>query len=537
MRAMSFLSSWIARVTASLEEYRVARWARGANRAVQIVLSLALVTGLNVLAARHFERWDLTVGHRYSLSAETRAYLTNGYLDKNAHVSQLEPIELILTLPSGLQDEKRAEQIAPVLADMRELLREYQNAAQGAPGGPVPLTTKEVDTFKQSRDTEALMHEGLEADTVLLVRQGPRSRSLKLPDLYETKNENGNEAVPVAFLGESAVTAAILDVIQAKPQKIYFTLGHGEMRLDDANPDAGLTEMRQALQERNFAVSELDLTAGGGVPEDAAMVVIASPKIPFEAQEVEKLRAYLNQPHGPDQVNGRVMVLLNPGEHAGLEDLFFQWGILSDDALVIDPNATDEALQGDMILGGYAPDHPITRFLLQNQIRVQFGLTRPVREDLAAPLDDRRKVTQLLGTTKDAWGERSYRTGDLKYNKGVDLPGPVRVAALSEQQLLAQGQNPQGVDLPPTGGRLMVFGNADFIGNQRFNMLGNHYLFLNTVNYLLDRQNVLNIPPKPPFEFDLILSQENLAGLAWRFMLPSLLLALLGFGVYLARRR
>jgi ABC-type uncharacterized transport system involved in gliding motility auxiliary subunit len=230
------------------------------------------------------------------------------------------------------------------------------------------------------------------------------------------------------------------------------------------------------------------------------------------------------------------MALVNPGEHAGLEDLFYRWGILSDDALVIDPDATDEALQGDMILGAYA-DHPITHFLLQNQLRVRFGPTRPVREDLAAPSDDRRRVTPLLGTTKDSWATRDYRTGDLKYHKGVDLPGPVSVAALSEQQLMGAGQSSQGVDLPLTGGRLLVFGNADFIGNQRFNMLGNSYLFLNTVNYLLDRQNVLNIPPKPPFEFDLNLSRENLSGLAWRFMLPPLFLGLLGFGVYLARRR
>jgi len=526
---MSFFSSWISTARTSLEEYRVARWAKGANRVVQIVLSLALVAGLNVLAARHFERWDLTEGHRFSLSAETRAYLTSAYLEKNAHVSPQEPIELILTLPSSQPDQKSAEQIAPMLADMRQLLREYQNTAQQA---QVPLTTEEVDTYKDSRRTEELTHEGLDAETVLLVRQGPRSHSLKLTDLYEIKNQGE----PVAFLGENAVTAAILDVIQAKPQKIYFTLGHGEMRLYDTNPDSGMTELRQALQQRNFAVSELNLTAGEGVPDDAAMVVVASPKIPFEPQEVEKLRSYLSQPHGPDQVNGRVMALLNPGENSGLEDLFYQWGILSDDALVIDPSATDEAMQGDMILAEYA-DHPITQFLLQNQLRVRFGPARPVREDLASPPDDRRRVTPLLATTKDAWATRDYRTGDLQYHKGMDLPGPVSVAALSEKQLLGAGQSSQGVDLPLTGGRLMVFGNADFIGNQRFNMLGNNYLFLNTMNYLLDRQNVLNIPPKPPFEFNLNLSRENLSGLAWRLLLPPFFLALLGFGVYLARRR
>lgn len=516
----------------SLEEFRIARWAKGLNRTVQIGLSLTLVAGLNFLAARHFERWDLTAGHRHSLSAETRAYLTRAYLDKIPGGNRTAPVELTLTLPTSQPNKDEAAQIDAMLAEMRGLLAEYAYAAESAPGGPFPLKTDEVDTYKQSVKTEELMRHGLATDTVLLVRHGDQFRSLTVADLYETKN-----GVPTGFLGESAVTAAILDVIQAKPQKIYLTLGHGEMRLDDVSPQEGLTELKQALRERNFDPEELNLTVGGSVPDDAALVVVAGPQLPFQPYEVDKLRTYLNQPHGPDQINGRVIALLEPGESYGLDNLFYQWGIRSDDALVVDPSATVESPQGDIVIANYL-DHKITRYLALNQLPVEFGPTRPVREDLTAPLDDRRQVSgDLLRTTKDSWAERGYQQGDMKYTKGVDLPGPVSVAALSEEQLLA-GQPSQGaLNLPVTGGRLVVFGNADFIANERFHIAGNSYLFLNTVNYLLDRQNVLNIPPKPPFQFSLDLSRDDLVGLAWRLALPPVILALLGFMAHLARRR
>lgn len=510
----------------SLEEFSVARWAKGLNRAVQVVLSLTLVAGLNYLAAQHFERWDLTANHRYSLSAETLAYLTNSYLKEVSQVTPDEPIELILTLPSSQPDSDKAQQIGAIFGEMRGLLHEYEFAAQGAPGGPVPLKTEEVDTFKQTVETARLVDEGLQPDTVLLVRQGVRSRSLKLDDLYELKNGE-----PMAFLGESAITAAILDVIQSQPKKIYFTRGHGEMEINDADPQEGLSELKEALRVRNFTLSELDLTTGQAVPDDAALVVIAAPKFPFQPHEVGKLRTYLNQPHGRDQTGGRVIALLEPERPHGLDDLLYQWGILSDDAVVMDPGATTEDLQGDIIIGSYR-EHPITQFLGLNQLGVRFGPTRPVRADLGAPIDDNRQVTdQLLLATNSSWGERGYRQGNVEYTKGVDLPGPVSVAALAEER-------PPGVlGLAGTGGRLMVFGNADFIANSHYNLLGNSYLFLNTVNYLLDRKNVLNIPPKPPFQFELNLSQENLGGLAWRMSLPPVLLALLGLMVYVARRR
>lgn len=510
-------------MSSPLEEFKFARWANCLNRAVQIVLSLSLVAGLNYLAARHFARFDLTANRRYTLSAETRSYL--GEIPRGPDQP---PVEIILTMPAVQPDDEKTQQVKAILEEMRALMREYDYAGRDAPGGAVPLKTEEVDIFRDSVRTEELKEKfGLNTDSVLVVARGDRGRVLTVPDLYQLKN--GEIA---GFIGERAITGAILDVIQAAPPKIYFTRGHGEMQLDDTGAEDGLSSLKQLLRERNFDVENLDLAGGADVPDDAALVVIASPKAAFQPHEVEKLRRYLDQPHGhgTDQHNGRLLVLLEPGEQHGLDDLFYDWGVRADDMLVIEQNPNAQAPDGDMIIGSLA-EHPITLFLGQNQIPVRFGLTRPVREDLSSPLDDRREVSELLRTTKDAFAERDYREQHLSYDPATDLPGPVSVAVVSERKL------PGALGLPLKGGCLVVFGDADFAGNERLGYVGNSYLLLNTVNYLLDRQKQLNIPARPPFQFQVGLSRENLVGLGWRLALLPITLGALGGLVFLWRRR
>ena len=119
------------------------RWANLANRLVQVGLSLSLAVGLNYLAARHFARWDLTDSHRFSLGAETRAYLAQ--IPRNNP-----PVKLILTYQPQPGTEEQTEAI---MKQLRALLREYKYAADGL---KVPLETEEVDIYKQGRRTDEL---------------------------------------------------------------------------------------------------------------------------------------------------------------------------------------------------------------------------------------------------------------------------------------------------------------------------------------------------------------------------------------------
>jgi ABC-type uncharacterized transport system involved in gliding motility auxiliary subunit len=103
--------------------------------------------------------------------------------------------------------------------------------------------------------------------------------------------------------------------------------------------------------------------------------------------------------------------------------------------------------------------------------------------------------------------------------------------------VVSERLKPAALPLSVRGGRLAVFGTADLVTNNRIINLGNLSLFLNTVNWTVDRDTQLNIPARPIERFQLSLSQEEIGHLRLGlFLVVPLLVALLGFIVYLTRR-
>ena len=215
-----------------------------------------------------------------------------------------------------------------------------------------------------------------------------------------------------------------------------------------------------------------------------------------------------------------------------LDDLFYQWGVLAEDMLVLDRGPDYNMNGGDLLLRRFDPDHPITKSFAANSLSVLVGLSRPVRTDIGAPADDRLSVNPIVGGSESSWGERFYRDeNQIGYQENVDLPGPISVVVVSERSISAD----LGIDIP--GGRLVVFGAADLITNNRLTVLGNFTLFLNTLNWALDRNNRLTISPKPVEKLHITLSQEemNKLQLAILLIMPGCSI-LFGTFVYWLRR-
>lgn len=492
------------------DDFYYARWFRRINRLTQILLAVALITGLNFLASRHFTRWDLTQQNRYSLAPETLAYL--GLIPAD------QKIKIIVTLPTNAKPGPKRM----AYEDVSRLLREYDYASRR--GGERRIEIEYVDVLQQlTRSLELEKKYGPLEENSIMIAMADRYRIVPATDLYVAR---GGQAK--AFRGEEAITSAMLDVIRAKPEVIYFISGHGQMRLDDVDPARGLSQLAGFLRQRNIMLQSLNLAAAPEVPEDASMIVIAAPQVPMLPQEVEKVRRYL------DQRSGRLMVLLNPGQTHGLEDLFWDWGILTDDKLVLDVGEGAMTASGDVIVRRFSdPPHPTTELLINYQLPLLMGPMRPARPDPGRALDERLQVEGLLFTSDLSWGERDYaRGGEMRFDPEVDLAGPLSVAVVAER---GSELATIGINLP--GGRVVVFGDADFIANNRFNIYGNKILMMNTINWMVDRMNLLNIPPRPIEDFHLILSRQDMITMAWRiFALPGLVL-LAGFGVYIIRRR
>lgn len=486
-------------------EFRITRRFRLLNRTLQIVLGLCLIASLNYLAAKYFDRIDLTHSGTYTLAPESKAYIRE--LE--------EPVDVIITIPN---DPEQPESVQ-IHEHLNKLLREYE--AEGVIDGNAFVRIEFVDIYRQRKRAQELANQyNLTEENIILVAQGDRKREIRQGDLYEVAN---NEIR--GFRGEKAITSAIVEVSSKEEDKIYFLVGHGEMRLDDVDPLRGLSQLEAFLRERNYTLATLDLVIDPDVPEDADLIIVPSPQASLLPEEVEKLRRYMSER------NGRIIVLIDPGRRHGMGDLFYDWGILADDMAVEDTGPDFRAQGGDFIIRRFA-DHPITELLIDYQITALFGQPRPVRTDPGSLKDPRLKVSQIIGTSDQSWGERDYRTQDtIAYDEGRDLEGPVSIASVSTRS----ADTELGIRIP--GGRFIVFGNSDFITNNRLRAFGNRSLFFNSINWALTKNSLLNIPTRPLESYQVVMSEQDLRQLLLYYGAIPGVTAVLGIFIYLIRRR
>jgi hypothetical protein len=482
------------------DSFRTARIVRLVNLFLQAVLFVTLFAGLNYVALNHGWRFDLSQQRRFALSAETRAYLA----------SLAEPIRIVVTIV----DDGTNPELAQAQRDIAALLREYVYEASRNPRAPI--TVEHVDIYQQRQRAEAL---GLEQVNTVVLLCGPRRHALTLSEFYRVRRGQRDE-----FLGEAALTAGLLTVSKPNKEKIYFLTGHSEMLADDTSPTRGLSQFRDELRLRNFDLGRLDLSIDPKIPDDASLLIIPAPQGRFSRYEEDLLRTYMQTRAG------RVIILLEPGRPHGLENLFFDWGIMVYDNLVFDlENLT---ATGDLVLRHYAPD-PLTLTLRQADDKPIVGACRVINEEPGRALDDGLRVKTLLATGKNAWGETNYRAAGVTpaYNPGQDLRGHLGIVTISERL------KPANLPLSVRGGRLAVIGTGDLVSNIRINTTANLRLMLNLVNWAVDRDTEVNIPSRPIPRFQLSLTQEEISRLRLGlFLIVPGLTAVLGLFVYWTRR-
>lgn len=501
-----------------IKSFQAARWIRTANLVLQALLFLTLVLGLNYLAVYKSWRVDLTHLRTHSLSPETLSYL-----------KQLkQPVKITVTLPKPKDSDDSA--IAQAYRDLTELLREYVFASES--NSEAPITFEHIDVYQRGREAKELE---LAEPGPTLVRCGDKRHLISAAELYHI--EKGEKKT---FLGEQALTAAILDVSSPDKKKIYFLTGHGEMDLGNSTEELGLSTLATELRMRNFELDRLDLTVRGRIPADAALIVSAGQKNRYSAAEEELLRQYLAT--STSDRPGRLLLFIPPGlpensqrETTGLENLLYDWGILADDVVVKDINPASINDTEDLILNGFSDKHEISKPFLDNQTKVRFGAARSVRVNPSRAADESLTVTRLIGTDSiTAWGERSYKIRFV-YNSGIDMPYTLLGFGVASERVSAKDKNlPYSVQ----AGRVVAFGSADFISNNRLSNDGNFALVLSSINWLVGRGGQLNILPRPIEKFQLNLNQQELLRLRYSLLLvlPAAA-ALLGLIVYWTRRR
>jgi ABC-type uncharacterized transport system len=432
----------------------------GVSASVRVVLFVGIIVLANAISAGAYHRFDLTRLAQFTLTSQTREVLRD--LDR--------PVEVVAFFADG--------SATPLRAFTQNLLAEYRIHSD-------QLTVRSVDP-DVSPD---------------LARQYDVDRPGALLGAVVFSGEAGRRLIygpQILAAAEHAFTGALLEVTGDKQKAVYFVTGHGEGGIQ-----TDYARARDGLRDNLFRVAELDLLRSGGIPEDAAVLVLAGPRQALAEQEGAILRDYLAR-------GGRLLVLIDPDPTLDNRQLLGAWWLDVGDGHIVDP-ASHVVPNPDNILV------PRTRNALGLPETYFPGATALIPKPELPPA---MEVSALVWSSPESWLEsRSGMAAEPAFDENEDRKGPLAIGALVRA-------TPEGEATAATGARLAVIGDSDFATNPHFLNGGNGDLFLNVVNWLAAGRDVVAIDRKVLPIRRLLLSPEEarFLHLSSIGLLPALLL-------------
>ena len=457
----------------------------GTIAATSVVILLAILVAVNYLASRRNHRWDLTSNKQFSLSDQTRQLLQK--LDQ--------PVKTMVFAKPQEFDTYRDKLDEYEYASNGKLRAQYVNPDKD----PVLATQNQVQSY----------------GTVVFAYKGRTERVV------------GND--------EQQLTNALIKVISGEQRKVYFLEGHGERDTTSAARD-GYSVVSQGLGSENYKVETLALVQKGEVPADATVLVIAGPTTDLLQPEIDGIKKYLDR-------GGKLLALVEPPLKnskplPNLLALLRDWGFDIGNNIIIDTNPVGQLLgTGELApVATRYPSHPITANF---RLITAYPTARSVRA-VSGGVNGRTPQT-FIESSAASWGETDlqaiYDQKPVEQNKDKDLIGPVPVAAAVNVPAPAAAPAPKATpDAPKPETRVAVIGDSDFASNSFLGIQGNRDLFMNTVGWLSQQENLISIRPREADDRRLTMTASEQKAVTWTAILlvPA---AIFGLGILSWTRR
>lgn len=434
----------------------------GLSTGLLFSIFLGVLLLANAISVENFHRFDFTGTSRFTLSSQTRDFLAG--LDT--------PVEVVTFFTSERH---------PVVKSYTEsLLEEYSNYTD-------QLSIRHMDPDLRPEQARAFGVGGLAAEYgVVIFRTDDGQRVVFGPQI------RGG--------AEHAFTSALLEVSGTRRRAVYFLGGHGEGSIEREYRDAAT-----GLRDNLFRVTELDLTSLDGLPDDATVIVIAGTRESWSLSAREMLHDYL-------VAGGRVLTMFDPFPPQSVRDLLSEWWIEVEDGVLIDAQSYVNPNRENVLV-------PQNRNAFELRELFFPGATATIPQ---SDVPSSYRLDPLAWTSSGSWLDRgAERPGDeYTFDSEIDRRGPLAIGAL-----LSIPQSNQA-DGAPRGTRLAAIGDSEFARDGNFRSGNNAELFLSTVNWLAEGEEIISIDRRVVTTRRLLLTREQA-----RFMhlssiglLPSLLL-------------
>lgn len=355
---------------------------------------------------------------------------------------------------------------------------------------------------------------------------------------------------------ETDIANGILRISQAKQQVACFLDGHGE-------PDAfsleshdhmegetghahgletkvvqherhGMAKARSGLEAMNYLVEKISLIQNKAALSRCSVLVVAGPQIALLPGEVQAIDTFLDE-------GGSALFMLEPFVTTGLEPVIEKFGIVVDNTMVIDPASHFWADPSTPAVSDYNR-HEITARLPLSffpGVRSLSATSEPIAGVSVRPVvNTSKKSYSSLDKTSAQLVEGQSQKGPLIIMVTANInPSTVESAETLMRKIRGEEVIEPIPDTARKAARIVVVGDADFATNSFYHILGNGALFLNTVNFLASRENLIGLEPRT---YDLpYVSMTNTQMKATFFLsiiLIPLLMAAIGVAVWWRRR-
>lgn len=447
------------------------------NSIVTVVLVIAIVGVIDFLSSRYPYKIDLTKNKVHTLSEQT-VKLVKGLKS---------PIKATMFAKIG-----QREQVRPLLENYKALSTRF-----------------ELEFVDPDREPTRAKEAGIKKYGTLHLQVGTRESN-------------------VDDVSEEKLTNALIKLVRDKMPTLCAIVGHGERSFGSSEAD-GYAGMKKALADQAYELKDVNLVQEGKLPESCDGLVILGPTKAFFAPEIKLLGDYLAG-------GGRVLVALDLNVKGAefspeLIELLKNWYIKAEPSMILDPVSRQFGVDASApIVATYSKESPITKDFSIQSITV-FPFLRPLTVLPGAPAG--LKIEEIAKTTPNSLAVTDLKqiaSGTVAVDPSKNKPGPFdAVVTLSGKQKDSKA---------PRDTRLVVFGSSN-VGNNNYSRYGaNSDLFLNSVGWIMEDENMISIRAKDEGPSVIAMSQKQgvVIGLLTILILP-LLIAVAGVVVWVARKK
>ncbi|MBL8170518.1 MAG: GldG family protein [Acidobacteria bacterium] len=315
---------------------------------------------------------------------------------------------------------------------------------------------------------------------------------------------------------EQDITNAILKVTRDTLKTVCFTEGHGEKDLAGTDGQ-GYATIDKRLKNENYTIKSVSLVKDGQVPAECSVLIVAGPKQPFFPPEAAGVGKYLD-------AGGKAMFLLDPETETGLDDVLKTWNVEVTDNLALDFSVVSQLFGGGpgyLLVSNYGQS-PITRGLTGQ--RTIFPMARALK--ISSGGTGGANTTSLLTTSEQSFAKTGgVKSGqEVQFEEGKDIKGPLTLGVTGTR-------NVGGKEA-----RLVAIGDSDFAVNGFARFQLNYDLFLNSVGWLAQEEDLISIRAKTATNRSVMMSESQQRTFFWGCVLI-LPLLVLGAGAYIWWKR